>query len=176
MARPIDPLDMSPDELQARLISNGLRLAREVGLGLDLVNALREVFPDVALNVIGQAATTIGQGINAASILRGQNLGETIDLDIMPVLPNAFFEGNEAARVAAFSDVTFERAADVAPAELSGQQTWDVRVECGENITFDELIDCIEAHFEQFAEDSPDLDLEAIVDRHIHVYFAGKRF
>lgn len=167
---------MSPDELQARLIASGLRLARSEGLGLPLVNALRESFPDVDLKRIGEAATTIGQGINAASIMQNQPLGETLDLDLMPILPNALFGGNEIDRVKAFADVSLENA-DVDPD--TGEpidKLWDVRTECGEGITFQELIDCIQSHLQEIADQDEYPELDKATNWFIRVYFMGKRF
>lgn len=172
----LDPLDMSPDELQGKLINAGLRLARTEGLGLPLVNALREQFPDIGQAEIGQAVTTIGSGVSAAQIAGQGPATEPIGLDILPVLPSTFFSGDEIDRVKAFGDVSFEAVDPSDPSAAAVNKTWDVRVDCGEGITFQELIDCIESHFQGYAEESPAFPMQNIVNRYINVYFMGKRF
>ncbi len=178
MASKPDPLDMGPDELQALLIGSGLRLARDVGFGLPLVNALREEFPDVELQPIGQAARTVGAGVNAATLLKAGPGGETIDLDIVPKLPNYFFEGYEPERLRVVADVEFDQGPKAAADSDGGRQTWNVVVECGEGITMDELIACIEDHFNQMIADwtDPDIDVNAEINKQINFYFIGKRF
>lgn len=173
---PIDLEGMAPDTLWARLINAGINLARQVGQGLGLVNALRDEFDEVPLEAIGQAVTTIGEGVNAAIEHNARPGSELIDLDILPVVPNDFFDGGESSRVTAFADVEVETIDPLSPDDEPDRETWDVRTECGEGLTFDELIACIEAHVQEFAEDSPDLNLQPIINRFIHVYFMGKRF
>lgn len=165
-----DPLDLPPERLLTRLINAGLRMARRVGLGLNLVNEIREGFPDVPLSTIGQAARTIGQGIRAAFEAAAAPPGEPLPLESMPVLPSPFFHGLEENRIAANADVPWE-GPGVEPGE-----TWDVRVNCGEGLTFEELIDCITQHFEQGPlADYPDA-IARVINSEISVYFMGKRF
>lgn len=173
---PIDPTRMSESSMMGKLINVGLNLARKVGLGLGLVNELRDAEPDVDLKTIGQAASAIGQGINAANLARSGNPDDLLNLDNMPVVPPTFFTGNEASRVMAMADVTFETTDPADPESPADSRTWDVRSECSEATTFQELIDCIESHFEQFLDESPQLDIQPIVNRFVHVFFLGKRF
>lgn len=173
---PIDPTRMSDQGALHKLINVGMNLARQVGLGLGLFNAVRTDEPDVDPSLIGRAVSIIGNGINAATDAREGSPDASLPIGSMPVVPTSFFTGGETSRVTAFADVTFTVADPTAPDEPGEEKTWDVRTECGEFLTFQELIDCIESHFEQFQQDSPDLDIQPIINRFIHVYFLGKRF
>lgn len=176
MARASDPLDMSPDERQARLINVGLSLAREVGTGLPLVNALRDRYPDVALGEIGKAAGIIGQGINSALSVKDADPGAAFDLEGLPTIPNSFFGQDESARVSAFADVSFEAFNSDNDAQPSEVKTWDVRVDCSEITTFDELLECIESQWEEYVETGPDITFNAWRNLQVNLYFMGKRF
>lgn len=170
MPRQTDPSDMSPETLMTRLINAGLQLARNVGLGLGLVNELRDKYPDIPQSTIGQAASTIGQGIRAALEAQAAPLGTELPIESMPVMPAPFFHGDEEERIVAMADVPWE-----GPGVGEGE-TWDVRYNCGEGLTFQELIDCITAHFEEGPlADYPDA-IARIVNSQIAVYFMGKRF
>jgi hypothetical protein len=171
-----DILDLSPDRLMARLINVGLRSARSVGVGLGLVNELRQEYPDVAQDTIGHAVQTIGSGITAANIHSVGDPSSPVDLDVMPVLPSAFFSGGEPSRVAAFADVKFDAFDSNNPDQPPQERDWDVRVDCSEASTFQELIDCIEQQFDTYKENGPDITLNDYTNVQISIYFMGKRF
>ena len=50
----------------------GMRLAREVGLGLPLVNALRDRFDEITMNLAGRIAGSVGQAVRAGVELNFQ--------------------------------------------------------------------------------------------------------
>ena len=176
MATPPDVDEMSPDEGMSRLINAGLREARAVGLGLPLVNALRDKFPEADLSTIGAASRTVGQAINAAALARAGGSDDQLDLDTMPALPSTMFTGSEQGRVLALADVTYEISVGEEGERTTAPKTWDIRTELPEDATFEELVQAIEEHFEAFQEQSPDFPMEEIVNVFINVYFMGKRF
>lgn len=176
MARMTDPLDMSPEQRLARLINVGLQLAREGNTGLRLVNALRERYPEIEQAELGNAASIIGQGINAAIGVKDAAPDSPFDLDTIPTIPNSFFGGNEASRVSAFADVSFEAFNSDNEAQPAEEKTWDVRVDCSEVTTFEELIQCIEEQWQDYVEVGPDITFNDWRNLQINLYFMGKRF
>lgn len=176
MARLTDLLDMSPEQRMARLINVGLTLAREGYTGLSLFNALRERYPDVEPRELGSAASTVGQGINAAIAVKDNSPNSPFDLEAIPVIPNSFFGGGETSRVSAFADVSFDAFNADNPAQPSEKKTWDVRVDCSEIATFQELIDCIHSKWEEYVEVGPDITFNDWTNLQINLYFMGKRF
>lgn len=173
---PIDPDEMSPDEAMTRLINAGLRMARTEGLGLGLFNAMRREHPDVSPQLLGQAVRTIGQGINAATEAREAGGSAELPIDSMPVLPNSFFGMGEVGRIYTIADVEMSMTDPLDPEGEPETMNWDVRTECGEGLTFDELIECIESHVDDMGLDDYPEDYQRVVNGFVNAYFMGKRF
>lgn len=167
-----DPGDsgFNPSRWAGHLINAGLRAARKVGFGLGLVNELRDEIPIASQAEIGAAASTVGAGVRAAVAARTGDPAAVLDLAAMPRVPLTFFSGEEGERIVSMSDVDFNN-------KTSGKrETWNVIVNCGEGLTFEELVDCIHAHFAETAfRNYPEvIDIETNLQ--INLYFLGRRF
>lgn len=86
------------------IVNVGLRLARKVGTGLPLVNALRKRFVGVALDILGAAARILGQGIRAAQALQQGGSDYVVPLDSLPIAPAGFFGPEEVDRIVGLQD------------------------------------------------------------------------
>jgi hypothetical protein len=173
---PIDWDMFNPAQIQQRLVNIGLQLARTVGTGLNLVNAILDVHPDLERTDVGRAVKTVGAGIVAAREAMQGPGDAPIDIAGLPVAPAGFFSGDETDRVIAMADVSFEAFNSDNDATPHEEKKWDVRVNCSEASTIDELIECIEQQFETYQEIGPDISLNAYTNLQITLFFMAKRF
>jgi len=172
----IDILDMSPDARLGRMFNVAMSVARTEGIGLNLVNALREKYPDVTMADIGQVASMVGQGLKAAQAARTLGANENLSLDLIPVLPSVIFSTDEASRVIAFATAVFDVRSLVPDDNPVVFKEWDVRIECSEATTMEELMDCLEAEFGQAGRFAYEGEKYNFYREQSQIFFLGKRY
>lgn len=151
-------------------INIGLRLAREVGTGLPLVNALRDRFPDVELSILGDIASTVGQGIKAGTSFAAGPPDAVPMLNAMPVVPPTLIPGGEAERVVVMADMDFSIE------QAGNAEEWRVLAGIPEDLTLQEVIDLLTARFiAMYGEDYPD-EAEELAVQHATIFFLGRRY
>lgn len=159
-----------PDRWFQHVVNVGLRLAREAGTGLPLVNALRRRFVGVAQSILGAAATILGQGIRAAARWMLGGPEHTVDLDTLPVAPKGFFGPEEVNRIVGLVDVP---GSDV----TSGAQVYHTdRINWPEDWSKAAIEDAVEAAQADHESDSPGMGWDVDKQAKEHMLWIGKKY
>lgn len=127
---------------QAFALNIALRLAGEVGLGLPLVNALRERFPDLEQDMIGEIASLTGEGVRAGTLLTPEEMTQPVSPAALPIVSADFHPGESGDRIVAGVDVQY---VDTRTGIIETRRVW---VNALEILTPADLIAEAEALFE----------------------------
>lgn len=172
MTRPLEPGDFgfSAPRFFGFGLNVALDLASQVGLGLPLVNALRERFPEASSGLLGQLASTVGRGARAAAQVGESDPLGTVDPGILPTVPpQLFIRSALSERFTGRARVTFTD-----PSGAVSQH--EVLFFTGEDQTIESIKSQIEDQFQiSLADTDPELaDQISIIE--IIIYWLGRKF
>jgi hypothetical protein len=159
-----------PGVFQAFALTIGLRFAAEVGLGLPLVNALSERFPDLDQAMIGEIASLVGEGVRAGTLLTADEMGSPIDVANLPVVSPDFHPGDRGDRIIAGVDVTWTDSA------TGNQETRRVWINSLEILTPEDLLSEAEALFEAAMAETNPLAEALVTNVIMHLVFIATRY
>lgn len=159
-----------PDRWFQHVVNIGLQLARKVGTGLPLVNALVGKFSGVARSILGAAATILGQGIRAALAWQRGGPDHVVDIDALPLAPKGFFGPEEVDRIVGIADVQGHNTQTGAEIYREQRTNWP------EDWSKGAIEDVVESVAEQNADNSPDGSWVAERAAQAHMLWIGKRF
>lgn len=159
-----------PDKWFQHVVNVGLRLAREVGTGLSLVNALVGRFAGVPRSILGSAATILGQGIRAAAAWMAGGPDHVVDLTTLPLAPPGFFGPEEVSRIVAVADVA---GIDSATGNETERTT---RINFSEDWSKAAVEDAVEAVAEEDAYTSPENMWDVEREQSAHMIWIGKKY
>ena len=157
-----------PDRWFQHVVNVGLQLARKVGTGLPLVNALASRFRDVGRSILGAAATILGQGIRAAASWNMAGPDAMINLDDLPLAPKGFFPPGEVDRIVGIADIAGKKQSTGETEFHQQSQTWP------EDWSKSSVDDVIESVINDHSEGNYDWQAES--QNAAHMLWIGKRF
>lgn len=172
MEPPLDPEDGSEPSADwtGFALNVGLKLAETFGLGLTLFNALRARFEGVAVSVLGDIASTIGQAVRAATGLTTEQLNQSIPLGDLPIVPASWHEGEPSDRIIAGVDVYGTGS------RLEGPEVRRVWVSGLEVMTPQDLLDEAQRLFEEAINKTDAAAAAQIEEQAAQLMFLAKRF
>lgn len=155
---------------QAFALNIGLRLAGEVGLGLPLVNALAERFPDLDRAMVGEIAGLVGEGVRAGTMLTPEEMQQPVNPNVLPVVSPDFHTGAAGDRIVAGIDITW---LDTKTGVQESRRVW---INALEILTPEDLLAEAEALFEAQLQEYDPLVIQLIENVAAHLIFLATRY
>jgi hypothetical protein len=151
-------------------IGVGVNMARDVGLGLPLVNELLDRWPDLERGQAGQIASIVGQGVSEAVRFSRDQGGATLEHTLLPVLPASEFDSaSPEERI-----LIRGQATGVTPdGEIFTRQATFF---ANEGVTQKEVVDQLTDLLKRLATETDPKVAEAMEAAIVSLFFAGRRF